>query len=282
MFKGGVKMIELPEARVIARDLEKKIKGKKIVDVGGNYTDHKFTFYYGKPDTWKKKLIGKKITNIIPRNFYVEIEIEEYKLVFRDGTNIRYFDDWKSPERSKLLIEFDDGSFINVTVQMYGCIALFKTGEQLNDSYSKYYQYELDGIGVLDKRYTQDYFMKMAKDNEKLSAKALLATEQRILGIGNGVVQDILFNARIHPKRKIKDLTDKQIEDLYNSSVETINKMIDEGGRDTEKNIYGEAGRYKTILCSKTYKNNCPKCSGIIKKENYLGGSIYYCPSCQK
>lgn|GEM_PF-2077218 len=30
--------------------------------------------------------------------------------------------------------------------------------------------------------------------------KAFLATEQRIPGLGNGVLQDILWTARIHPK----------------------------------------------------------------------------------
>ncbi|MFR1626960.1 MAG: hypothetical protein ACLSU6_08375 [Thomasclavelia ramosa] len=37
-------MIELPEAYAIADDLEKEILGKTIIDLGGNYTDHKFTF----------------------------------------------------------------------------------------------------------------------------------------------------------------------------------------------------------------------------------------------
>lgn len=42
----------------------------------------------------------------------------------------------------------------------------------------------------------------------KLSVKAVLATEQRIPGLGNGVLQDILFNAKINPKRKIGSLAD--------------------------------------------------------------------------
>ena len=37
-----------------------------------------------------------------------------------------------------------------------------------------------------------------------LSAKAFLATEQHFPGIGNGVLQDILFAAQIHPKRDRK------------------------------------------------------------------------------
>ena len=274
-------MIELPEARVIARDLRKEILGKKIVSIGGNFTDHKFTFYLGDPTGYDEKLAGKSVTGIIDRNFYIEIEIEDYLLIMRDGANIRYFASGQDhPKKSKLLVEFDDGSFINVTTSMYACIGLL---DKNSDPENKYYALELSGIGALDKEFSRDYFKSLLHEKTlKLSTKAFLATEQRILGIGNGVVQDILFNAKLHPKRKMSSLQEKDIDALYDSVINTLNKMREQGGRDTEKNIYGTDGGYETILCSKTYKNGCPVCHSEIRKEQYLGGSIYYCPNCQR
>ena len=58
--------------------------------------------------------------------------------------------------------------------------------------------------------------------------------------------------------------------------------MIDKGGRDTEKDIFGNEGGYKVLLSKNTFKSPCPKCGVVLKKETYLGGSIYYCPCCQK
>ena len=273
-------MIELPEARAIAYDLKKEILGKKIIDVGGNFTDHKFTFYEGDPNTYKDKLISKKITDIIERNFYVEIEIEDYKLIFRDGANIRYYQKPKKLNKSKLLITFNDQSYINVTTSMYCFIGLFDKYEKINN---EYYQIELAGISPLDKKFTFSYFKTLIDDETiKLSIKAFLATKQRILGIGNGVVQDIMFNAKLHPKRKIKTLNEKEIESLYNAITTTLTKMVVEHGRDSEKDIFGKPGNYKTILSAKSYKKGCPICHSEIKKEQYLGGSIYYCPNCQK
>ena len=274
-------MIELPEARTIAKNLRETILGKTIVDIGGNFTDHKFTFYHNNPNGYKKQLINKKVTDIIDRNFYVEIEVEEYKLFFRDGANIRYYDNRQDyPERSKLLIEFNDGSFINVTTSMYSCIGVCKKD---GNSGNEYYELEVNGVGALDKKFSFDYFKNLINDKTlKLSIKAFLATEQRILGIGNGVVQDIMYNAGLHPKRKMNTLNDIEIKNLYNVVTNTLTEMVNKGGRDTEKNIYGEKGSYKTILSSKTYKNGCLKCNAEIKKEQYLGGSIYYCPNCQK
>lgn len=157
---------------------------------------------------------------------------------------------------------------------MYAFIAVIRNDENMDNNY---YDMELNGIGILDKKYTFEYFMSLINDTtKKLSAKAFLATEQRILGIGNSVVQDILFNAKIHPKKKMQNMSDTEIEGLYNSSKDTITAMIEQGGRDTEKNNYGEYGKYKTILSSKTYKNGkCPNCGKAFKKENDLGGIAF-------
>lgn len=273
-------MIELPEARTIASDLRKEILGKIIIDVGGNYTDHKFTFYEGDANNYKNMLVGKKVTDIIDRNYYVEIEIENYKLTFRDGANIRYYNKPEKLKKSKLLITFDDSSYLNVTTSMYCFIGLFDKEIGLDN---EYYQLELTGISPLDQNFTLAHFKTLINDETiKLSIKAFLATKQRILGIGNGVVQEIMFNAKLHPKRKIKSLNDDDIATLHKSIVNTLAKMINEHGRDSEKDIYGNPGGYQTVLSAKGYKNGCPICHSEIKKEQYLGGSIYYCPNCQK
>ncbi len=131
----------------------------------------------------------------------------------------------------------------------------------------------------MDERYTEASFEKLFKEAKKsLSAKALLATEQRIPGVGNGVVQDILFNARIHPKRKVATLSEKEKSKLFHSLKDMLRAMTEAGGRDTQTDFFGNKGKYRTILSSNTWKEPCPVCGGTIIKEAYMGGSIYYCP----
>ena len=115
-----------------------------------------------------------------------------------------------------------------------------------------------------------------------LSAKAFLATEQRFPGLGNGVLQDILFAARIHPKRKLRDLTEAERERLLSAVVSVLGEMTAQGGRDTEKDLFGRVGGYATKMSKNTLTHGCPVCGGTITKEAYLGGSVYYCPACQK
>jgi formamidopyrimidine-DNA glycosylase len=120
-----------------------------------------------------------------------------------------------------------------------------------------------------------------ASGMEKLSAKAFLATEQRIPGVGNGVLQDILYNAGVHPKRKLSTMTKEDEDKLFSSIKNTLSDMINKGGRDTEKDLYGKSGGYQTKVSKNTVDKPCPVCKSVIKKEAYLGGSIYYCEGCQ-
>jgi formamidopyrimidine-DNA glycosylase len=274
-------MIELPEARTIARDLRKSILNKNITDVSGNFTDHKFTFYYGNPNAYKDALCGEHFLKINDRNFYIEAQTEAHTLLLRDGAAVRYCAPGAArPPKSKLLISFDDGSCLNVTTVMYAFIAVFDTEVGLDD---KYYRIECESVGGLDEAFTLPYFKGlMNAEASKMSAKAFLATGQRIPGIGNGVVQDILFNAKLQPKRKMHTLSESELNGLYEAVVQTLGRMTSEGGRNTETDIYGSKGGYQTKLCAASYKNGCPACGGEIVKEQYLGGSVYYCPACQK
>jgi formamidopyrimidine-DNA glycosylase len=79
-----------------------------------------------------------------------------------------------------------------------------------------------------------------------LSAKAFLATEQRIPGLGNGVLQDILWKSRIHPRRKMADLSDRAIQAMYGAVKSVLAEMAARGGRDT---LLPRRGRLVHSLC---------------------------------
>jgi formamidopyrimidine-DNA glycosylase len=93
--------------------------------------------------------------------------------------------------------------------------------------------------------------------------------------------QDILFNAMIHPKKKANTLFVQDRKILFNSVKNTLSAMVEQRDRDTETDLFGNAGGYKTALCKNTTDKPRPVCGTVIKKEPYLGGSIYYCEKCQ-
>jgi formamidopyrimidine-DNA glycosylase len=135
----------------------------------------------------------------------------------------------------------------------------------------------------LSNAFDRAYFDSLFDENTGgLSAKAFLATRQRITGLGNGVLQDILWKACIHPRRKMAELPDKAIQDMYEAVKDVLSVMTAQGGRDTERDLFGRPGGYKTILSKNTVGTPCPACGTVIRKESYMGGSIYVCTGCQK
>ena len=59
----------------------------------------------------------------------------------------------------------------------------------------------------------------------KLTAKTFLAAERRILGLGNGVLQGILFQACIYLKRRFAALDEGGAERLFGTSLSFVRKI---------------------------------------------------------
>jgi len=272
-------MIEIPEAIVLSNQINQTMQGKRIHRVIAGGSPHKFAWFHEDPAEYDALLHNRMIENAAYYGGRVEIRAEGAILHFGDGVILRYYEKGEPlPAKHQMLVEFDDNSALVCTIAMYGGIWCFNDGEFDNF----YYQVAKQSPPPLSDEFSHDYFMRLFNENTiKLSAKAFLATEQRIPGLGNGVVQDILLNAGIHPKRKMNTLDDIQKETLFRSIKLTLSEMVTEGGRDTEKDLFGSPGGYKTKLSKTNAALICPTCGGIVRKETFLGGSIYYCTECQ-
>ncbi|MFU8795680.1 MAG: endonuclease VIII [Dehalococcoidia bacterium] len=273
-------MIELPEAVNIALQLHDTVTGKRIAGVTVAHTPHKLAWYYGEPPTYPGLLVGRSVGKAVPLGSMVEIEVGDTRLLLGEGVAIRFHDAGKPrPARHQLLLEFDDSTALSASVRMYGGLGVFPDGELDN----RYYRVAGEKPPPLSPEFDKAYFDRIVGDDaaQKLSLKGLLATEQRIPGLGNGILQDILFNAGMHPRKKVNTLGVEDREMLFDSVKTTISRMAVQGGRDTELDLFGEPGGYSTILSRKTAGKPCPSCGTLIKKEAYMGGSVYYCGQCQ-
>lgn len=271
-------MIEIPESSTLARQLNETITGKRIASVCAGKSPHKFAFFSCEPEEYPGQMEGQRVDQAESLASWVQISMGGLALTFNDGTNLRYFGAGeKLPAKHQLLVGFEDGSALACSVQMYGGIRLFRDGE--NDNF--YYQVAKEKPSPLTEAFSLEHFLAIWEEAKPvLSIKALLATEQRIPGLGNGVLQDILFRAGVNPKSKINKLEDKKKE-IFLCLRETLKEMAGQGGRDTEKDLFGNPGGYKTQLSSKTWKEPCPICGGKIDRTAYLGGNVYYCLNCQ-
>lgn len=75
--------------------------------------EHKFAFFSGNSHDYKAKLIDKTIGESRAYSPLVEMNVEEYFMIFGDGTNIRYYNkDIKLPNKYQMAIEFEDNSHL--------------------------------------------------------------------------------------------------------------------------------------------------------------------------
>ncbi len=272
-------MIELPEAAVLAKQIKRTLTGKCIGQAIANQSPHRFAWYTGDPAEYNDRLAGKVIRDALPIGNHVEIRADEMTLVI--STPIRYHPSMNQlPRKHQLLLLFEDDTAVTCTVQMWGVLACFKEGASSGiPDYPVARQKPSPLSGAFDRVYFSSLFHE---DTGELSAKAFLATEQRIPGLGNGVLQDILWTAKIHPRKKMADLSSKEISQMYRAVKSVLQKMAKQGGRDTETDLFGCPGGYRTVLSKNTVGKPCPACDTNITKEAYLGGTVYVCEGCQK
>lgn len=273
-------MIELPEGIVLASQIDNALKGKKIKSLVAASSPHKFAWFNGEPADYGKLFTGRVIEGAHSYGGKLHIRLSGAGgFMFCDGVILRYYTNKDElPMKHQLYIEFDDATFLVCTIQMYGGInGYLGRFENIYDDIAR------TNPSVFSDAFSFDYFIELMNSAKKPkhSAKAFLATEQRIPGLGNGVSQDILFNAGISPKRDIAALSQTEAEQLFRAVKETLGVMTQKGGRDTERDLFGNAGGYQVIMSKNTYMFPCPRCSGTVSKEAYMGGSVYYCPNCQ-
>ena len=273
-------MLELPESYTIANQINGHLKGKIISYVQLLHTPHKFAWVTCENGSFEDYLEGQSIEGAKFQGGILEIDTEDSMLLLSDGAYPKYYEDKKKfPKNHQLAIYFDDGTALFVSVQMYGIIMVYPKDECNHG----YYVSSSTKPNPLTEEFTYEYFKSLFPANgKKLSAKAFLATEQRIPGLGNGVLQDILWDAGIDPRYDMTNASEQDFEVLYASVKKVLRAMCDAGGRDTEKTLFGEKGGYISQLSKNSLHQPCMRCGYEIHKAAYMGGTVYFCEHCQK
>ena len=183
----------------------------------------------------------------------VELAVGERALLFSDGANLTYLEPGADlPDKHQLLIGFGDESCLVVSVRMYGGCGVFHR-VSFPVRWSLTTAVRRRNLRCCPTLLTSPISCRcwMNRPRRKKSAKAFLATGQTIPGLGNGVLQDILYRAGMHPKTKISGLTRQQKSDCSGPSGRRSGRCCVWGGRDSETDLFGRPGGYRPRLSKK-------------------------------
>ena len=276
-------MFELPEVVTIARQMDEALAGRRIVSADRGNSPHKWVFTNRTDEEFASLLPGKTVGRTTGDGKEITTRIESGLVlsIGDTGGRILLLEAGKPlPKKYHFRMTFEDGASFVVAVQGWGFIRLHDEGAYKPHDYAPE-----DAVSPLADEFTLDRFASLlaafSGEQKKGSVKALLATKSRILGIGNGYLQDILFHAGLHPRHEARALTPEDAKRLWDAIRRTLGEAIDHGGNVDERDLFGQPGGYQRILDKHTVGQPCPACGTTIEKTSYMGGTCYFCPSCQ-
>jgi formamidopyrimidine-DNA glycosylase len=275
-------MFEMPEVALISSQLARTVARKRIAHAQLGNSPHKFVWYNRTPEEFERLAAGKVAGKAYSRGKWLFIPLDPgYLLVLGElgGKVLFHESEAGIPSKYHLLVVFDDGSALSAMTRMWGAMELYEKGRELERQYIK----DMRPTPAED-GFTAGYFSDLVQECIKTGArsvKGLLTQDQLIPGLGNAIAQDIMFAARLHPKRPIADLGARERKALFNAIRSVVAKATAAGGRNDEVDLFGKPGGYRRVLHSGAAGKPCPACGTKIRKIQYLGGACYFCPTCQ-
>ncbi|HEY69869.1 MAG TPA: Fpg/Nei family DNA glycosylase [Anaerolineae bacterium] len=264
-------MPELPEIHLFAKDMHQELVGKTFDAV--EIVQPKSLNL--PPEDFRGRLIGTSIQAVSYHGKWIQLELSKGWLLINLGMGgeILLITDENYPEKVRLAFRFTDGSSLAVNFWWFGYA-------HWADTLADHAMTAKLGPNAID--LSLEAFRSLLQ-GRRGAIKPFLLNQARIAGIGNVTVQDPLFRARIHPMRKISDLSDDEVEALYGEIQHTLREAIEHGGSKWERNLYGRHGSWGKDFFSVAYRLDepCPVCGKTIEKIKTGSTSSYICAHCQ-
>ena len=129
-------------------------------------------------------------------------------------------------------------------------------------------------------------YLRETLGSRRAQIKPLILDQKLISGIGNIYADEILFDARLHPRRKANTLSAQEWEALYAAIRENLAAGVEHRGTTVRlyKDVLGRPGEHQNYLrVFERHGELCPSaCGGVVVRESVGGRPTHYCPECQR
>ncbi|MAF20449.1 MAG: formamidopyrimidine-DNA glycosylase [Parcubacteria group bacterium] len=271
-------MPELPEVETIKRQLNNRIRGRKIKEVEVNLP--KFVRY---PLNQFKKLVkGAVIKNVKRRAKLLIIELSNgYSLVVHLKLTGQLVFNGQNNKHTHLIYTFTDKNWlVHNDLRQFGFVKVVAK-KDLNSFFIK----ESFGPEPLNKEFTFDLFKSLLNKRKKSKIKPLLMDQKFVAGIGNIYADEILFRAKVLPIRKVNDLEIGEVRKIYQAIKEILTLAVKKRGSSNKDYVDTKGGKGSYSFLQKVYQRKnkaCFKCKAKIKRIKLGSRSAHFCPQCQK
>lgn len=276
-------MLEYPEIHHIAEQMQQTILGKTIRSVDFPGAERKFVFSQQNEAEFNQRLNGGTIQRVEAVGNHLFL-FTDHGMAFNvgdTGGKILYHPSpEKAPKKFDLQMNFTDGSVLTISIQMWGFVGAVSEEE----ARAQQQRIRAEARDPLSPEVSPHDFLRWLAewaDAPRTSAKKWIISRKYVTGLGNGYVQEILWRARIHPRRKMDTLSRSEATTLITCTQNVAREALAQGGRQAERDLFDQPGGFETALNKDTVNGPCPDCGTIIEKFSFEGGACYICPVCQ-
>ena len=288
-------MPELPEVETVRRGLAELLPGRVVARVAVFDSPKSFP---NAPADVEQFLYGARVTAVRRRAKVLMIDLDtRYSLVIHlKMTGQLIFRGVQSfagghpndsligelPDRStRVQVDFTDESRLFFNDQRkFGWVKLLPTDEVKDLPFM-----QKVGPEPLDPQTRAEDFIQRIRRRQNSMIKPAFLDQTVIAGVGNIYADEALWAAQIHPQTRVKNVSDQQLNTLFNELRHILQLSIDQGGS-TDKNYVDAEGRKGNYLTfAHVFRREGQAChrhpdQEIIKLK--VGGrGTHVCPVCQ-
>ncbi|MHA2298330.1 MAG: DNA-formamidopyrimidine glycosylase family protein [Candidatus Hodarchaeales archaeon] len=276
--------IELPEAIILAGQMNTELVGKQVSSFQlQDYERLQKIGFLNKNISEFDQLINREITSVISRGNVILVKLaNSINLILSPeyGGRILYHGDEKSlPKKFHLKLSFSDNTLLSVRNTNMGMIYV-----ATDDNLEKVYVYKRDfsdKLSPTEDEFTYKRFSALISVLNRNLKSVMVGKDAVLVGLSNSAFQDIIYRAKLHPKRKASSLDNSEKLALFDAIKTLVQERIKLGGKDLFQDLYGNKGGYVPTMGPNMKKQDCSDCGTTIEKMSFGGGQVYYCTQCQ-
>lgn len=133
------------------------------------------------------------------------------------------------------------------------------------------------GVDPTSPDFSLEAFRRLIR-GKRCQVRVFVMDQSLINAVGNAYADEILFDARLHPKTRCNELSDEETDRLHESVVATLRRGIEEvehAGQPVQVKV-------RDHMRVRNRKGEpCPVCGTTIRRAGVLGYDTFFCPSCQ-
>jgi formamidopyrimidine-DNA glycosylase len=271
-------MPELPEVETIKEDLRGLVVGSQIERA--RVLDPSLV---EQPSTqeFADRIGGARITGARRRAKYLIVELDTGdSLVFqlKIGGQLLLVPPVEEPESARMLVlDLDGDRRLFLRDETGFTRARLLTADELEERLSSL------GPEPLERGFDASYLQRKI-GSRRAQIKPLLLDQKVVSGIGNIYADEILYDARLHPRRKANTLTEGEWEALYAAIRSNLAAGVEHRGTTVRlyRDVLDRPGEHQNYLrVFEKHGQPCPGCEGEVVREKVSGRPTHYCPACQ-